>query len=67
MIIKAKFTSRCDVCGEDIDEGEEIEWTKGEPPSHRQCFEDQKANEACPVKPVQHGVTVRFNPPKGTQ
>lgn len=63
MIIKAKFPSRCEVCGEDIAEGDDIWWERGTNAVHVQCHESQEENTKSPVKPVQPGVTARYRPP----
>lgn len=37
MIITAKFASSCATCGQTIDAGTKIEWTKGAPVRHTSC------------------------------
>lgn len=39
MTITAKYTGTCAVCGNAIRKGDQIEWTKGEPPRHTECPE----------------------------
>lgn len=37
MTITAKFVSRCVTCGQTIQPGTKIEWTKGSPVRHTSC------------------------------
>lgn len=37
MVIRAKFNSRCPKCGQYINAGDEVNWTKGEKATHVTC------------------------------
>lgn len=63
MIIKAKYVSRCELCGEQIEVGSNIFWEKGAQAVHAECHADAKTNEASPIKPVQPGTVARFKKP----
>lgn len=38
MAMKAKYAGKCNICGGQINVGEEIEWTRGEGASHKEVF-----------------------------
>lgn len=61
-IIKSKYAGRCYSCGDKYEIGDDIYWNKGDAPICVGCHEEDTANAASPVKPVQQGVTARFNP-----
>lgn len=63
-IIRAKFDGRCYLCQKPFDEGDPIWWEAGIQAEHEQCHLDDIERQRSPIKPVQKGVTVRFNPPK---
>jgi len=64
MIITSKYPGKCYECGEEYDVGERIWWEgKGIVPVCLECHERDEANEKSPIKPVQKGVTARYNPP----
>jgi hypothetical protein len=59
-IIKAKYAGRCYSCGDQYEIGDEVWWSKGDAPLCVGCHEEDTANAASPIKPVQQGVTARF-------
>ncbi len=63
-IIRAKFDGRCYLCHKEFEAGDPIWWEAGLQAEHATCHMDDEAQQASPIKPVQKGVTVRFNPPK---
>ena len=61
-IINAKYAGRCYSCGEEYKIGDRVFWEKGDAPVCLGCHEEETTNAASPIKPVQKGVTARFNP-----
>jgi len=37
MTITAKYASKCPHCGQTIQPGEQVEWTRGTPAAHTRC------------------------------
>ena len=64
MRIRAKYSSTCDECNTAINEGDDIWWERETGALHWDCYQRRSENSKSPVKPVQAGVTVHFNPPK---
>lgn len=63
--IKAKFPGICDECGQDFDADSSVIFDNVEKVCwHVECWEEIRANEKSPIKPVQKGVIARYNPPK---
>lgn len=56
MAMKAKYAGKCNICGGQINVGEEIEWTRGEGASHIECPKNPE-----PFKPRPRKIKSRFS------
>lgn len=58
MLIKARFSSTCDQCGQRIRVGDAIEYIRGQPASHAVCHTDAPARgqRAKDIRDVRKGI-----------
>lgn len=58
MTIKAKYPGRCSICQQAISVGQQIEWKKGERPTHVACANDVTTERQAQPKRTDHPPTV---------